>query len=609
MIYLELEGFGQVVTREISDLSQISITYRRKTSDGADATGFSGDLVLYGATAQFVRDKLIDAPDALNNTIAVNVFDDCCPDANGNAVLVFKGEINAGTIDWCEGDCSISANLAENSDDSKKLACIQTVYIWSKSDGEYVSFTDPAFAAAPKPFVRHCLELRPALIHHLFFNILSLWFLIAFALTPLLLVIGYIVTAINVFISIFGGDPIGGDINFFDDVFNWVYVKLPRAINGCGDGHPAPLVHQYLDHACGKCGLTLSSSIFGPGGAYRNVAFFYAPVDGGREKYQSWIEDNKPLYTLEVFLKLLSQTFNADYRVVGNVLTFERRDFFGPASPALDLSAGYAHPDVLEICYKYSKDTPPAYGDFRYSKDAMDWVGNEAINYYDSVVEWKDPASQYPQFNGKKDVQIPFAPARFRDDGIEDDVLTYWNNGDLGELYVGSEYNNLLIMPQHVCTQPKLLFLEDNFDWNNARVIRIQKPDGINFWYNFPLWMNGTADEYAKRLTMRQLRAQAGYDKIILDGGSVQDAQDVYDEIINVEVTPYLAPNLYERFWYIEDSRLQITRNVEFTVRLTRSCASLALLNFESGVLLPIGLGRINQYSIKGGIIEISGTA
>jgi hypothetical protein len=68
----------------------------------------------------------------------------------------------------------------------------------------------------------------------------------------------------------------------------------------------------------------------------------------------------------------------------------------------------------------------------QYSGDAVDIVGNEANRRFSDIVEWNLPYSSLQ--SGHRDVILPFGTARFRDDGIDQDILGYFDWVVIGEM-------------------------------------------------------------------------------------------------------------------------------------------------------------------------------
>jgi hypothetical protein len=241
------------------------------------------------------------------------------------------------------------------------------------------------------------------------------------------------------------------------------------------------------------------------------------------------------------------------------------------------------------ICYEFDATGVPGWLEINTKKDGIDWVGEEARRLYRDLVEYRNPPNA--RFKGKRDVELPYAPARFRNDGIERDVLTFWGNllgnpafaflttlpppfGDLfdglfgGFIDINTIYNRALLLPTDTCSEPKYLVLEDGYDITNARVIN-QVISGQRY-YNWPFWSSAPDTQYTEK--------QMGF-----------------------------GPNLY-RFFAPDDPRTTNQRGLNYTVTLVNTCERRA--EFRTGRLLqlPAGRGVIRAVEISDQYLTITGT-
>lgn len=580
---------------EISDVDNTDFNIRKSDEDKRLAYGFSSKIEMYGSLFTYVYNKLIDDLNGKNNRILVDVYDTCCGGDTAMGMLVFSGEINSTSLEWCIGECKISANILERSGDIEKVNCLKSARIYDNTYG---------FQQMKHPFIRHCTEMRPSFVQDMLilltfyinFLILYMYGYVIFIITAILTVIN----AILAFINLLGAniDLIGdGDINVFDDVID-LLGEMNTRINGCKTGHPAPLVRDYIDNVCKVCGLTWQSSIFqNPESTYYNACWFEAAVTKGKNDYVTFIGDDKPAFVGEEFLKALGQIFNTDYHVQDGRLTIERRDYFVSADELIDVSNmvdenGKLRLDdnIISCCFSYTDKAPPAGARFEYVKDAVDWVGNEAKFLYNDLVSWNLPMGSYPNFKGLKEYKIPLSPARFRRDGIDRDVLSSWYDTlqsignifsfigiefNFGHFLVQPEYDNALLLAQDKSSTSKIL-IWDGVDRENAKVVREPYGDG-NFYYNIPMWVAAFNDS----------------------------------EESGVETSKVFKPNnLYDNFWYIDDPRRNdaMFRGYEFTLEIIRTCEFVRNIDFEKWVKFPFGWrGRIMEITIKRDTIVLKG--
>ena len=568
---------GIEVTGEgVNGIDKVTIKHRRKDEDGKLSKSFSTELTVYGAGWEIVRDELINNPQGKMNHVDVSVYDTCCQGGTEEEpLLIFEGIIRGDTVDWCEGECFATVQLVEHTEETRKFDCVQSTLITDNSNG-FMDQTHPRF--------RYCNELRPSGLQDVILILGIIVNLIIVLLYPLWWSIAQIVAKINAIIWVLNLviDAVNtlplvdiGNISYLtldqdDQTSTWEEIQnlieqLNERLVGCGRAHPSPLVRRYIENACDICGIGFESSIFtDPSSDYYNTAYFHAPVEKGtRDNDVTMIEDNYPIKTLEGFLTDLKPVFQADYRVEGNVLKFEREDAFWDGTPWLNYAELSAAGKITsKLCYSWRDEELPAFGQFEYSDDPVDWVGNEAKERYSDTVEFNQPFNELQK--GSREIFFPFGMARHRGDAIDRDVLgdydwwpTYQN--------ILQAYEGVLIMNSGVAFNPKLL-IWDGVSNSNAKVRRFSTfNDNVpqNEAFNAPYWLH----EWG-------LSPNAAYPQDHPEG------------------------SLYARFHSWKHPRVIPDRGLQFTFAFKFDCDELRDLDAYGTVTLPAGAGRISEIEV-----------
>lgn len=496
------------VNGRVDGADNFTVTLRKKDENGGITRSYSSELTFYDDGYQILKTMLLDPPTGFNNSVDVNIYDSCCNK------LVFEGVIYGTKIDWCEPKCNISANIVER---ETVYSCIQSTLIY---DSKKTSFLGNSF-----PKLRYCIEHRPIFMQvfltMLMFLAIQTFLSIAYSLIPILVGITTIIWLVcNIVCRIssldcsecqqFRIDQFAQE--FFDFIQDLYSIVIP-----CGRFHPTPYVRDYINNVCKVCGLNFRSSILNDfngriGRTYFGLALLSAPVKKGK-KYDSTdgrlIEDNLPIETLEtLFENYLKPMFNADYQIIGNDLIFERKDYFYTTTQWIDSEALLLQDRIVndEICYSWLDKDRWAYGVYKYSEDAQEYIGNEAMTRYKDIVEWNNPYSP----TQKKDYQLtlPTSPIRAMKDRVEE------NNYELvGQLvyqflmalrYFNYANDDTAIFAQHTMFNYKFIIIDEN---GGEAVVKRDYPDsfihynGIGYpgagqreRFNYPMWFKEGQD-------------------------------------------------------------------------------------------------------------------
>jgi len=543
---------NSLLTGRIDGTDTFEVTLRRTDNSGKTTRSFSSELTFYDDGYQLIKTLLIDDPFGFNQKIDVKIYDSCCSEP------VFVGIIRGDSLDWCEPDCSVTANVIEN---ERAYDCIESNPII----GQFIN--SPVF-------VNYCLEGRPKWWHIILgFLIALLGNIVSTILIPFVLVILIISGVFFVICSIVCAIPFTDcDQDTCDDadlspsnIWDSLLDGLTDAVgffDTCNKKHPTGLVREYMANLCGLCALNFQSSILtDPSSPYYNTLLFSATIEKGVNENilsSDMIEDNNPIETGQTFLdNLLKPTFNGDWQIVGNTLYFERKDYFISNATWIDSEQLMNDDRIIDrkICFSWIDDERFAFGRYEYVPDAIDIIGNEAMKRYSDIVEWNNPYN--PMQKGSLVNTLPFSPARFRSDGIDGEG-TIWEilgafQGGLLNLIFGGQLTggnmNALLMNQHTAMNYKLL-IWDGVDRQNA-TIKHDYPDSFtggpvisggqtvstSNLFNYPLWF------------------KEGYNN-----------------------------NLYSLFHYIDNPRLPSARNFNFDFTFQFNCSDLTNFDFSKTV-------------------------
>ncbi len=543
---------GSLLTGRIEGVDTFEITLRRTDQAGKTTRSFSSELTFYDDGYQLIKTLLIDDPEGFGKKIDVKIYDSCCSEP------VFVGIIRGDSLDWCEPDCSVSANVIEN---ETSYNCIESNPII----GQFI--TNPVF-------VNYCLEGRPKWWHIVLgFLIALIGNLVSSILLPFVLVILVISGIFFVICSIVCAIPFTPcDQDTCDDanlspnnIFDSLLDGLTAVIgffDTCNRKHPTGLVREYMQNLCSICSLSFQSSILtDPSSPYYNTLLFSATIEKGLSEsilQTDMIVDNNPIETGQTFLdNLLKPVFNGDWQIIGNTLYFERKDFFMSTATWIDSESLMNDDRIIDrkICFSWIDDERFAFGRFEYVPDAIDIIGNEAMKRYNDIVEWNIPFS--PIQKGQYNNTLPFSPARFRSDGVDGEgtifeILGIFQGGLLNLIFGGqltSGNVNSLLMNQHTAMNYKLL-IWDGDDKQNATIKHdydttftggsvivddeMIEPENL---FNYPLWF------------------KEGYNN-----------------------------NLYSLFHYIDNPKLPSARNFNFDFTFQFNCSDLTNFDFSKTV-------------------------
>lgn len=541
---LRIEINGVLITGRIDGIGSFTISKSVDEQDRVIKATYSSELTFYDDAYQIIKTNLIDDPIGFSKELPVKVWDDLCEQP------VFEGVIKGDALDWCEPDCSVRCNLMQ---DDYVGSCLQNKLIWDDTYG---------FVSNSQYFpLRYCVVHRP----------IFLWVLVRTIFGVIEVIVGLLFWLVNLVLIIVNGllwlisagqsQAANGYFNSLTT--NWQTLKA--AFNVCGSFHPSPFLRDYINNVCRVCGLSgFDSSILNnPSSPYYNTVMMAAQVQKGYESIvptSYLIRDNLPTETLHTLMRdYLIPLFNADYRVINNRLIFERKDYFYNTTDVwVDtqqlLNEGRLIKD--EICYSWLDKKKFSYGNYKYSEDNQEYLGNEAIARWSDIVEWNPP--QYPAGQiyssgqkGELKWRYSITPARFEGDGLGD--IDFVINSGIGN---ASGNDGIMAMSQQTAMNYKFLIADNVNNWTSGRVKRnydntfcgslpgsILPPSSQRF--NYPFWFK-------------------------------EGVQGVYG----------YQNNLYSLFHYIDNPRWAGNVRYSFEFKFQFTCDELADFGFDKVVTL-----------------------
>lgn len=563
---MKIELNNTLITGRVDGLEDIQLTIRQQDEEGRIAKSFSSELEFWDDGFTILKTNLIDNPNGFAAEVTVKIWDECCV---GDPI--FEGVIKGDAIDWCEPGCSIRANVVEN---SPEVNCIRSTLIWDNHAG---------FLSQPRIPIRYCLETRPEffqfVIVFLAFIVNIIFFVILLALIPVIFIIisiiGAICLVISAICSIFGcsvpncNTSLTNPVSAINDIIS-AFNDLNESIIACGRFHPSAFLRDYISNVCSKCGLTWSSSILNnPASAYWNTVVLTAQVKKGRKKNDTnftLITENLPVATLSTLLEdYIVTTFNADWRIVGSTLFIERKDFFASTTTWVDTEQIHNQGDLVDdqICYSWIDKERFAFGRFEYQPDAQEYIGNEAKERYNDIIDFNVPYN--PAQSGELIRSLPLSPARHRDDGIDLDVYSFFESalgGVINAIFFGAfgTYKKSLLTNHHTA-----------------------------FNFKFLIWdpSSGTTNSTVKNYYPNSVTGGP----VIVNGNVVPDDERFNYPFWFHEQNP---GNLYTNFHYIDDPRIPGSQQFNFEFEFKFNCTQFNDFSFDKVVKLIKNGGIVN---------------
>lgn len=464
---------------------------------------------------------------------------------------------------------------------------------------------------------------------------------------------------------------------------------------GCGREHPAPKIADYISNVCGKCGIQVtpetaalfySSSLNivtsdvnrGNGGQvtvdnpHVNACYFNPVKERGIRRFRTlnllngfgnpnttdfWIDDNKPLHTLDTFLDEICGLYNHEWIIsqVNNsgqlvpTLFIYRKDNYKQAGASIyDFSPKAPDRDKLiqGICYEWNGRELPALTKGLYFQDAIDTCGNEALQYYNGhEVIIHGNIDNNPNFDGELDKRKQLGSAKFRLDGASNDYILDALQVNLlanflTSLFFLPIYNAVrnaltdfadyaILMKDELCSMPKVI-IWDGQSHMNAKAIKYKtatisqgNAPQINPYYNLAApWEflhipdTNVLGNFLAPQTWGAYTVQGTFVSTITRTAYLVNYPMFFDD--------RYYDNMWDWFHWIDDPTRNIFTNQSFRLKIENCCTDLKKLEVfnlgNAGITKKIQLdnkyqpGKITEVTVSyktddidGQYIEIKG--
>lgn len=505
---LQVKINGTPIQGRIEGLEDFTLNYSRDSETGRTQKSYTNQLKFYDDAFNIIYPLMVANPNGLNQSANVEIWDDCC-NAPVYRDLIIRGDM----VDFCTGDCFVTARLTRQDPDELIYQCLNKYEISSNKNGyfNHQPNNQPKF-----PLVVYCNELRPNWLMAYLLNVGFIFLFIGTAIWPALAIIfasltlfligicGVLKLLETIINGILPGNPVDltppacdqlfQDPGFLFKEYDDLLDKLAQSFIGCGRKHPTPLYRQYVENACQICGINqFNSSILNdPNSEYWNALYFNAPVDAGSRSAVGYISENRPTATMSTWLDTIAKDFNARWWISQGQLYFERKDYFLSQPAIYDADINQETGDILEgVCFTYNEGKLFSSIKVEATMDALDDVGNEDRDRYTVFFDY----GSNQNWEGANKKVLSYSPARFRNDGIEPDIITISGNRPLANfIFQGylSSFGQALLMSKGTASNPKMLI----WDGNSYTDAYVKFYNGVQ---NMPAMVNsGQSDLYDK---------------------------------------------------------------------------------------------------------------
>lgn len=660
------------ITGDTANLDKISFTWTtERDGDGVIVSGLnqakrtaSNAIQIEGAAYLFIKEWLVDSVSAPLNGIDVRVTDTSCG-------IYDEWIIKAPQVSWCADDiCEFSVTIQQK---DPSLQCIQSTLI---SDNWQGWFQDQPLNGKKHPRFSYCNEVKPNGMMITLWWLMSLVFTILILLTPIIntiiAIINVIIAIINAIAWITGQDPVDY-LNFFNPL-NMAESFFMES-SGCGRLHPAPLNRDYIDNVCKKCGVhvdNLTDPLFHSTtlnidlssdrqvrqrpNPYYNSCYLNAPIKRGIRIFRGlfnndqnlvdyYIQDNRPILSLDMFLDELGTLYNCRWRIKNvngqPTLYFWRKDWFKLGSAIYNFTDnGEDRNKIIEgICFSWLDKKQFAYMRGLYGEDAADTCGTEALQYMNDMISLGDKTNN-PNYDGFLDKTTKFGGTRFRLDGASDDYLanamqTLLNGAALNPTIpaivneaivpaVEQYADYALLFSGETATLPKVVIWDESTGYDFAKAVRtkstmVQSVNGSSlplptpntvynesslpwYYYHFPqTYVTGSALSFGSSpIGKYTVQEYFGIDFYARPA-----------ELCNYPMffSSKFTENIYDFFHWIDDTRINPSTSREWTLKIELCCEDLQklkVLNDSSEIELGATVLLPTQFYNEGEITEIT---
>jgi hypothetical protein len=469
-------------------------------SDNDPQKHATGEIEIWEDAYVEVKSQLIDSADRYANFFVIRVTDQDC----GDVEMYFK--IEDKNLSWCDnGECKLHLTLIEY---NPVLDCIHQYPIGTNNSGE---FQDYPASGMPHPRFRYCDVVKPTFLYGVLITFVN--------------AVSAAILSINIAIASMTG-IIVWIVNFLGG--SWSVPQIgygfAESLMGCSRGFPAPFIRTYIDNICSICGTTADSATIPTfylavdANGYTNQ-YYYAclvsaftkkgvDMDGGKD----YIPANEVSWTLDKFLSILKQPFNARWFIKDSVVYFNRFDLIGESiwgtGNAVDFSTGTDSSYLLgDVCYTFNGQGKPKRMTFKWGTDPSDNIGNELLSRFNGIYEDGSNNKNFNEIIEQNNYELGVAACVL--DG-QDGAYDVNIDKALSNTLTSSDYSGCLKTQGDTFALPKIVIYEPTSPIKDARVagaeydiygedgadIQAMKDDEPNFWpllssdcknYNYPM--------------------------------------------------------------------------------------------------------------------------
>ena len=439
-----------------------------------------GEITFINDTYHLILDRLVNNPQyaqtGLVQGIPIRLVDLC------DGTTFFKGEIRADTLDFCDNECFVTATPVNASDRKRFLDFFESTYI---SEPETIRNT------INHPKTVYAQVAGGNATAYIIATLLG-------AVSTVLRILDVIVDILRTVLNVLTLGRLRNRLRNFD------LTPAIQALSDAGTGlaffHPTPYVRTYIAETVAlanqKAGtnITFRSSIFEPSSPYFHMAYLFSDYQRGldidlTELSATGLITNEPLKTGADLLNDLAVVFNARWRLIGNELVFERRDFFEKIGADIR---------THKTCYTLRDEPLPQAIEIKFTDDGSNTEAN-TNGHYDYFRLWnKDPFS--PRQKGIKQVIVPFGRTRQLFDKEVDYASVSNKNLNFQQYAVAQLFFQALFPDANIRRlrrdRPPLLVM-DNGRLSNPVLLMVH-PHQHNYWGNYIV--NNNFDLYGKNL-------------------------------------------------------------------------------------------------------------
>ena len=150
---LQVKINGTPIQGRIEGLEDFTLNYSRDSETGRTQKSYTNQLKFYDDAFNIIYPLMVANPNGLQQSANVEIWDDCC-NAPVYRDLIIRGDM----VDFCTGDCFVTARLTRQDPDELIYQCLNKYEISSNKNGyfNHQPNNQPKF-----PLVVYCNELRP----------------------------------------------------------------------------------------------------------------------------------------------------------------------------------------------------------------------------------------------------------------------------------------------------------------------------------------------------------------------------------------------------------------------------------------------------------------